>query len=331
MLVLLEGPKEKRAAQSALKRALQTQWTKRERRIVTWRPNSKELTIVHNERYWYAGIVINDHQKGIKHWNSFGDYQAKGHLRIAVELNIAIEDPTKRVAGFFAKDSVSGKVFVMHSGKIGGGAPGVGKDAFITWSADRLVVVEGTGGSSREGFLVAAVDETDTAPAIARFLNKVTRFKEAVAEKGLDTPDFKQSMHDRDEYNREFSGTKRGQRAEEFEYLSRHGDVVQALREMRLSKKAKDELVPNSPLMDLYVKKNGLITEVYEVKTSVGRQSLYGGIGQLCVHCPSSEAKKFLVVPNEGRIATDIRQALSRLNIQLLRFTLTQDSVQLHA
>jgi hypothetical protein len=100
----------------------------------------------------------------------------------------------------------------------------------------------------------------------------------------LASPEYAQTSSDNETYNREHSGRKSGARSSEIDYISRHGDVVDALREARLAKKTSNEIVPNSRLIDLYVKKGGALTEVYEVKTDTSRQSLYCAIGQLMVH-----------------------------------------------
>ena len=60
---------------------------------------------------------------------------------IVVEINIATDSNTARIGGFFAEDSETGDIFLMHSGKIGGGRLGIGKTPFLVWSKAKLVDV----------------------------------------------------------------------------------------------------------------------------------------------------------------------------------------------
>ncbi len=81
-------------------------------------------------------------------------------------------------------------------------------------------------------------------------------------------------------YRREFSGRKTGRRVRKFEYVTRHGDIVEALRQWRGPSNV--EHVGNDVFRDLFVAtRNGGMTELYEVKTDTDRQRLYTAIGQL--------------------------------------------------
>lgn len=53
---------------------------------------------------------------------------------------------------------------------------------------------------------------------------------------------------------------------------------MQKLYEERSGRAARGEQVINSNLVDLFAKKDGRVTEVYEVKTGVGLQMLYTAI-----------------------------------------------------
>lgn len=331
MLILLDAAKDKKKAQVQLVQTIKSQWTKREKRIVTWRPNSQTLDVFHNGRFWFAPVVILDHQKHSKHWNAFGEYKKSGHLGITAEVNIGIEDNSQRLGGFFATDSETGSVYLLHSGKIGGGAPGVGKEEFLLWSGNHSIEVESASGKIRAGFVVAAVDSPDTGNAIARFLMQVAEFKKTVREGLLKSAEFKQARLDADKYKKEFSGRKRGKRREEFDYVTRHGEIVHELQTVRAARKLSNELVINSRLIDLYVRRGSALTEVYEVKPHADRQSMYSAIGQVMVHCGGDpKVKKFVVLPKGAALPEDIRDALKAFDIQVISFTLDPQKVIIH-
>jgi hypothetical protein len=99
---------------------------------------------------------------------------------------------------------------------------------------------------------------------------------------------------------------------------------VQKLYDDRSARLVSGERVFNSPLIDLFVKMDGALSEVYEVKTGIGRQMLYTAIGQLVTHgtTGNGEVAKFLVIPADEAIPKDFKQALAVLGIQILRFRL---------
>ena len=99
---------------------------------------------------------------------------------------------------------------------------------------------------------------------------------------------------------------------------------VETSLDMTVVAAAPGEEVFNSPLIDLYVKKGGAVSEIYEVKTGVGRQVLYTAIGQLVTHAAAvgGNAAQYLVVPANEPIAEDLARAMAKLRIEVRRFQL---------
>lgn len=322
MLVLLNTKAEKIAAQKRFSGQLKKVWAKKENRTITWRPNSKTLDVVHDDEFWFVSVSPNQKQQLPRYWNSFGRYKPDGNLNISVEINIPIDEDTKRVGGFFAEDDKTGAIFLMHSGKVGGGAKGVGKNSFLAWSAEELKTIRSIDGTERTGILVAPVGTAETSDSIKRFVKKVADFKE-VASSYVHSEDYKQTDSDNKLYNREHAGRKKGKRSAVIDYKSRHGDIVHALREYRLKQKKPGEVVPNTKLIDLYVLRNKIMTEIYEVKTDTSRQTLYTAIGQLLVHSGIHQnVKRFAVLPFGEMIPSDVEDAFKRLNVSIVRYTL---------
>lgn len=133
------------------------------------------------------------------------------------------------------------------------------------------------------------------------------------------------------EYFPEFFGTKKGERARAFEYVSRHGEIVHALAGWRKRQYAQggiSERIVKNAKIDLGVLSDGKLAEVYEVKTNAARQTLYTAIGQLLVHGIASGAavRRFLVLPIDAFVPEDVNRALEKFGIGLLRFQMN-DSV----
>ena len=332
MLQLLRNKGEQIDAQKKLVARAKSFLSLTETRTVAWRPSAAELRINHNGHLYFSSKKMETEATGERYWNVFGLYEPQGHLRIAVQINIAPNNHNALIAGFLAKDTDSGEVFLMHSGKIGGGAKGVGKDTFLGWASEaEITVFDETGKNSRTGFIIASIDSDETGPALARFALKVAEFREVVRSGYLNSPEYRQTKRDNDEYRREHSGRKSGTRNSEFDYITRHGDVVHALRAIRVANKTSSEIVPNSRLIDLYVKRGTTLTEVYEVKTSTSRQALYCAIGQLLVHrAQNLTTKLHVVLPKNELLPPDIARTLSELKVTKVDFTLHPLRVEIH-
>lgn len=331
-LILLESKADKLAAQANLIKHMQAAWNKNEHRRVTWRPSSRDLDIVHNNEFWFVAVPLVGKQGPGRYWNSIGSYQKNGNLQITVEINVPIDSNKRTCAGFFAKDDRTGVVYLMHDGSVGGGQKGVGKIPFLAWTGEKLVPAIDSQGGFRLGILVAPITPRVIAPHIVRFAQKVQAFKMAVRNNEISDDDLtKKSRESYADYYKEFSGKKKGGRAKEFEYISRHGDIVDALCQWRKKKGARKERIIKNAYIDMGVAIGDKITEIYEVKTSAERQTLYTAIGQILVHGSSDKAGilRYLVVPDDGTIPQDVGQALKQLFINVLRFNLTDDSVSI--
>lgn len=321
MLELIEETSQKAAAQQSLEALIKSTWRSSERRSVVWRPSSRELPIAHDGRFWFATVEIDDDATTPRYWNSFGIYQSgQSGLVITVEINIPTTTNSGRVSGFFARDTDTGEIYLMHDGGVGGGRKGIGREAFLEWSGARPVEVATSAGGPRYGLLVAPLNK-HFGRRLVYFLETVRDFKAAVAagEVNEETVD-KIAPSFRDFYP-EFSGTKRGKRKAEFEYRSRHGEVVKRVEEWRRANLGGQRLIMKNTFVDLAVFSGERLEEIYEVKTGMDRQALYTAIGQLLVHEGERNAKvRYLVVPDEGEVPDDLAGALDRLRIEVKRY-----------
>ena len=69
------------------------------------------------------------------------------------------------------------------------------------------------------------------------------------------------------------------------------------------------------------------LVEVFEVKTSTARSDIYTAIGQLMVHGTADDCRRVMVLPDKEPIAYDLKDALQRLGIELLKFRLGKEKV----
>lgn len=104
-------------------------------------------------------------------------------LSITVEVNPPHEGENHRTAGVFLRDG-AGRVHVAHSGKIGGGRPGVGKRAFRDFSSHLAWQDIETPRGIREVLVVGPLhDKAELPERIASFVRTVATFKDATVKR----------------------------------------------------------------------------------------------------------------------------------------------------
>ncbi len=325
MLSVLEGAADRKSAQAMMRTTMTERLDRIGVRRIGFPSGSRDepMWTAGPGRLWCAFGSAEDATVP-RRWNAFGVYDAGRPAQlITVEINIPTKAYSERVAGFFARDTETGRTYLLHDGGVGGGRKGVGQLAFLAWSGAATVETVRENGRIRRGIVIGDVSAADLTDRVWRFVRLVRSFKDAVAAGELGSDEFLRRLGEYERYTREFSGRKVGRRNGAFDYVTRHGDVVHALRRERRSERASGERILNSVLVDLYVRLGERLTEVDEVKMSLDRQLLYGALGQLMTHSleGGAQVRRVLVVP-EGRIAPDIDAALAANRVELIRFRL---------
>ncbi len=130
-------------------------------------------------RFWAA---VEPYHKG-RHWCVYGtaDPTAQVSLPIVCEINPLVDRVNRRCAGVFLRDG-AGETYLAHTGKIGGGRPGIGKDAFTRFMRDATWRwVDWPDGKATQAIVVGRIDADDFLTQIVAFVGQVERFKEQVA------------------------------------------------------------------------------------------------------------------------------------------------------
>lgn len=331
MLIILERSAEIYAAQRRLEQTIAKALSAKERRTIGFPSDNVPNALLHNDgNIWYWTADLKD--EGVAHkrrLNWFGLMQPTGTVDITVEINTLYSGHSGRVGGFFARDPDTGKTYLLHSGRIGGGREGVSRSAFLAYSDQKLVEAADSKGLVREGVLVMPIQAEDAFYSARRYVLSVSKFKAAVRDGSLNSPEFKKKKKDFADYYKESSGRRRGKRSAKIDYVSRHGDVVDTLYRRRKTSLKKEERLVKNAWIDLGVELNDELSEVYEVKTSADRSSIYAAIGQLLVHGQKSSCRRFLVLPKEEILAGDLTSALEALNISIKTFSIKGATVAL--
>ena len=235
------------------------------------------------------------------------------------------EGTSNSIAGFFARDSDSGAIYLMHTGGLRGGASGVGGRAFRAWHDKAPIEVQDAEDSSRFDFILVPVNAPVATRPLIRYIERVAAFRQAVADGRVDVenPQFRRDMEELDDFYKEPRGRRTGYRSGGIDYLSRHGEIVDALQNWRREQRLGSGLrIVKNVFIDLGIanRRNRLL-ELYEVKTGAARPDVYSAIGQLMVHGPP-KCKKIVVLPAREHLANDLRATLIRHEVEVMHFDL---------
>lgn len=123
------------------------------------------------------------HKGGKRFWNCFGVSEPRldATLSITVEINPPHRGENRQTAGVFLHDG-EGRYYVGHSGRVGGGRPGVGLKAFRRY-ADNLPWQEiETPKGAREIAAIGPLENGRLFDMLGRFVHTVAEFKDSVAK-----------------------------------------------------------------------------------------------------------------------------------------------------
>ena len=123
---------------------------------------------------------FNPNRNPNRFWCCYGteNPKLKRNLNITCQINIPIKGVDRGIAGAFAR-STDGKILLLHSGKVGGGRTGIGKEAFLDFYKDApLIDVRWPDGFITESLLIGDIGSPSLLGNIAEFVRIVDRFKD---------------------------------------------------------------------------------------------------------------------------------------------------------
>ena len=265
--------------------------------------------------YWQAEIGMWMHlEDSVERghiWCCFETKQSvKGsNLSITCEINPPFEGVDLNIGGMFGRDS-DHAIYLLHSGRIGGGRKGNGMTRFLAFlHGQRSEHVDLTDGRSVVRQVVGRVGGEHLPAQIAHYVRQVEKFKAQNASKNV-TP-VETNISD---YRPEFSGQKKPyQPRGTVEPQCDHGAIVGAL-ERKLRTMGMRGC--NSQCRDMFIGSSDRMKVLFEVKTDTTTTCLYEGVGQLMLHGAAQlyPPVRILVLPDEPEQRTGI--ALQRLGVR---------------
>ena len=175
-LTPLANRDEIRAAQSVLRARLRTGATIL-RRTVTWRGGNEKRWLYWHEKENFWAVFGTSDSGG--YWFPYGTTDPKPKHKsvgITCEINPPEDGIDRRRAGVFLRDTGS-RIYLGHSGKIGGGRKGIGKNAFLAYYRGPQQDIEWPDGKRTSIIVVSKLSSPTFLSALADFLFAVERFK----------------------------------------------------------------------------------------------------------------------------------------------------------
>jgi 5-methylcytosine-specific restriction protein A len=192
MLRIITDSKEIADCQKLLQQKVQEHFTNKGEHNFGFRGGNHQGKLWGGERIWFTTVKITGEGDPVtgkkdstpRYWNAFGlegDIGKSSSVNIAVEVNIPLQGNDRSVGGFFAKNNISKRTFLLHRGRIGGGRKGIGKGAFLGWYPDnKKVNAFNADGSSQEAILITGLESKTFLEDLEGFVQNVADFKEAI-------------------------------------------------------------------------------------------------------------------------------------------------------
>lgn len=278
--------------------------------VVGYPGGSFEGTVQYSSK---LNIWIAQYNEHNRFWNGFGmgRPQEKRNNSITGEINFPFSGINRQIAGAFAEDT-NGNILVLHRGRIGGSKIGIGKKYFIdNFRGEKITALDDD--RQTEFCFIGDLDSQNFPRQVENFIKEIKRVKnieeEKIATKFAGLSDFN--------YTAEHFGKTTVENEATTTINRTHGIIVSALAE---ELKNKGHQVGNNKNMDLFIHKKGLITALFEIKTSSETQSLCTATGQLIIYSIPIKSKIPLIAVLPDKLNNETEKQLTVHGIRPLYY-----------
>jgi len=308
-------------AQRRMKAALKNGVRPIARRLGTKGGGGKE------KHYWRPdlGIWVVMRELPNRYWNAFGieDPGQPGSIDVVCEVNFPYNGVNRKIAAVLIEDA-KGSLYVAHSGRIGGGREGIGKQSFWEhFRGGKPVPVTYPDGKDSDFIVLGRIGDKQLPRQLALFVHEVARIKALIASGDNPTS----ARAEATKYTPEFAGMRKSYPlGGVVESESYHGLVVDALaKQLDAAKVA----YGNDGARDMFIRdQHGWVKLLFEVKTDLSTTSIYGAVGQLMFHGAQVDRPPRRVAILPGVPDRRTRLVLSRLSIHTVSYQLDGDRVR---
>jgi hypothetical protein len=254
-----------------------------------------------------------------RYWNAFGTGKPKTNATIPItcEINFPVQGIDRRMGGALAKDS-SGRVFVVHRGKLGGGKKGIGKSLFADHYRGVWDVME-DGDVETTVAVIGALQSPRLVRQATQFIHKVDKIKELASSRSSQL----EMAFEEIEFREALVGERYCDLEKDKGTECDHGLIVGDLSDYL---KHQGFRVGNDGSHDLFIANaQGDITTVFQVKTSSAPASLHSGATRLLLNSLRlfQPPRLILVIPEKPEPA--VEEKLKKLHIDIVTYEWNKD------
>lgn len=123
--------------------------------------------------------MLEPHPQEPHYYIFIGLDNSQNSLNIDCQFDLCTAGFTRRLGGVFLRDA-DRNVYIGHTGLIGGGVPGVGRNAFIAYARPNTVSIAWPDGLVTDGFAVSNIHSPTLASALRDFAELKRQFKASV-------------------------------------------------------------------------------------------------------------------------------------------------------
>jgi hypothetical protein len=268
------------------------------------------VTWSHDLGIWFLSKKLTEN----RYWNAFGiGKPAKGaSISSTCEISFPLNGLDRRVTGAFVKDS-TGRIFMVHRGKIGGGRKGIGKSLFESEYRGVWAVAE-DGDMETAVVVVGQLESPRFARQVAKFVHKVGIIKDRGTSRSPQTTiDFDEFCFSEELVGKEYCKSERT-----YDVECDWGLVVHDLASLLEGQGRK---VANDGDKNLFiVDPAGRIDAIFEVEVDQMAKSLYAGAARLLLNSVNLSPRPRLILVVPGQPDKTFENKLRRMGIELLFF-----------
>lgn len=253
-----------------------------------------------------------------RRWCIFGvlPLPESGNLAMVVQINPAIDPSSKGTGGCLAQDG-EGDLWICHTGRVGGGRPGINRSQFLKWTSRSLTRIQREGIKPIDVFPIARAGDPEMLTDIAEYVWEVHAFKNGEPRSG--------ATHSRRQPFLECEESGVGERtAASYQIRREHGMVCNRLIELL---QGGGYEVGKDQFRDAFVGSAANPDVEFEVKPTSLWQDLYTAVGQLKLHSTSAPARKQVLVVPAG-ISREKQKAISAAGIDLIKYSRSGSSIR---
>jgi hypothetical protein len=294
-------------------------------KVLSYRRNAgeevKEHSVQwHGEHHYWAFLSQSPNNED-KYWNAFGYWvhtsaPERRNLPITCEINLHKRgfkgtDLREQPSGLLL--TVSGKVFLAHSGDIGGGKQGTSREEFLSLCDLEHTSILMPCGVEREYIVIGDIKSPDFLSQVSSFVEQVDEYKQSIKQKkgyaDKVIPQNTVKLFHREKLTSKYEYEPRKKVMAE----RKHDMIVNEVNARFLGGSGYED--KRRDLLD----KKERPTVVFEIKLSSSYYDIYTGIGQLMYYGELTKPtpRRVLVLPNDS---PSLRSILSNIGIDLLRY-----------